>query len=1071
MNVALETLLAGGGFLAVYLLPGYVLSAVFRRLRGSDGTFPGLVLSFTGSLLVLSAVGYLYFIGLLRFREVKFLYLGLAGAGVLLFLARGIRERGWSLTGFLEGVPRGLVITCLAVFAVCLVLAYLKESKVAGDYIFHITGVRKIASSSRFDPNHMWGRFDFPPFPAYRYPLLHFSVALASGIAGQDPIVISNYLPAFLYIVAFCVWYFLAYVLTGDRSFSLGTAACFYLYTGIFQRFATVRFFLVPQHFSDLILFPLLLAVFFLLVKEEGRKAWRLGGILAVLVTSQLAVHGSHWIYFLIISAAYLLLARRFQGRTIRWKPVLFTMSVIFLLAVPVGIGISELARTGTAKDYFEIERDMFLNYRFATAHGAGRIEALGSPDILIVNRSIIFYPYNIPCFLFAIYILARRRFSRLAVFLVAAAASVLLIQLNPLAMRLLAPVISFPGLFRMIVIIPVPLFLAAIAAEFGRGLSRHWNLSRILSGWRILFLLPIIPLYWLVYRNLLMPAYGEHFWKVQWFVMPVVASGLILLLIIRVIRPSAGGGAMEPDRVYSLRANHLWMLLIVFSPLFFLRISKFSAPEYSLRQPHVWRWRNDGWVNYVRDNIKPGSVFIANERLGVFIPVYTDNYAFVGWTPSSPGVERFSWDRRLLRQQVLGDDRGRPGEYLHPERRYQLLAGRGIEYMLISRAETPPGVFSRFERSGFFEKLWDDGRVYIYRVPPLPDPGDDEKSLILEKLRSYYSPVDNPAAIWRIIDPGRKYLPPGLWIESGRSAERILISPAEIPEIEFRFQPTRLPSELRLSVGSERWVVTFNDLSPRRVSLRPPLKPAILRRLCGIPDYNYPISFEVFGEGAVYAQVSVFPPQRTRERPGDGAAGKLRGGRTDPGGDGLVGEAQRVLFDGWFRDRFGADAEEWRKKLGARSLECESAHRKTGAREHDPAASGDLAVVYRAPEHSPGYMVFGQRVSLPRGFWTARFRLRAGEGKGDEPFAVLDVCGDSGRNVLSRVTLRREDLPEDGSYAEISLPFLNGSLHDRLEFRVEAVGKIGIRADRIEVEPDLRSWFIEYFRPVEDGD
>ncbi len=1052
MQVLFETMVAGLGFLAVYLLPGYLLAGILRIRR-----VPAAVSSFAGSFIILAGFGYCYFIGLVRFEQVRTIYYILAGAGFLLFLFRLFGANRRRVEGIWRGVPKSLAITCLAVFLAVVVLAYLKEGKIAGDYLFHITGVRKIAASSLFEPNLMWGRYDFPPFPAYRYPLLHFSIALASGVTSLDAIVISNYLPAFLYILAFFVWYFLALVLTGNRSYALGAAACFYLYTGILQNFATVRYFLVPQHFSDLILSPLLLCLFFLLLRQEGRKRFLAGVALSILATAQLAVHGSHWFYFLFVSLAYLVFSRLFLRERIPWKRLGLFLLLILLLALPLGVGISELARIGPTERYFEIERDMFLNYRFGTAHGAGRIEALGSEDILIINRSIVFYVYNIACVLYVVYLLIRGRFSRLDVLLAATVISLLLVQLNPLAIRLLAPVISFPGLFRMIVIIPVPLFLAAIAVVLGEKIQKKSKLS----GWRVLFFLPLVLPYWLLYRHLLIGAYIQNLWKVQWYLMPVIAIGLLVLTVRAVIRSARVRQNTVTARSYRLPASHLWLLLIFFSPLLILRVSNFRASEFSLRQPHAWRWRHDGWVNFVRDNIEPKSLFLASDRLSKFIPIYTDNYSYIGWTPSSPGIERFSWERRYFRKKILGDVR-RPQQFepLEDRQRYELLSGRGIGYLLLSRSETEPEIFKQIAQSSFLERIWDDGRIYIYRVPPPPSDGPGAEARILEELSAYYAEFDNHADVWQSGEGGGDPRA-GVWLENREVVERMVISPEEVIQMGFKFYPTSVPTDVTLSVGGEEIEISFDDLSPRSLLLHPRLQPESIRRICGISGYNYPIWVQSSSAGAVLMKVYLDPakiaqgleePNRSGEPPE--SEDRLPWSKTE--GD------SREAFEAWFEGYSGGTVEDWINRLGRKVYESERAHSHVGDIEEDPTASGGSARVYRPTDHDPGYMVFGQYGAFPRGFWTACFRLRSGPGNGEKPVAVIDVFNSATGHRLNRREIRWEDLPGDGTYKEICLPFFNNSLSNRWEFRVRAVGGIEFWCDRIDVKPDLMSWFRE---------
>ncbi|HZT43186.1 MAG TPA: GxGYxYP domain-containing protein [Chthonomonadaceae bacterium] len=122
-----------------------------------------------------------------------------------------------------------------------------------------------------------------------------------------------------------------------------------------------------------------------------------------------------------------------------------------------------------------------------------------------------------------------------------------------------------------------------------------------------------------------------------------------------------------------------------------------------------------------------------------------------------------------------------------------------------------------------------------------------------------------------------------------------------------------------------------------------------------------------------------------------------------------------------------------------------ELAHR-FGQAEPDAPAGGHLVWAALREKTEPGWIVYGPYLPLPPGRYLALFRLkRIGDGAG--PVATIDACTGGGTNILARLDLSADDLPQ-GDYR--AFPLLFDHPGGEIETRVNWTGNASLLVDSI---------------------
>jgi hypothetical protein len=166
-----------------------------------------------------------------------------------------------------------------------------------------------------------------------------------------------------------------------------------------------------------------------------------------------------------------------------------------------------------------------------------------------------------------------------------------------------------------------------------------------------------------------------------------------------------------------------------------------------------------------------------------------------------------------------------------------------------------------------------------------------------------------------------------------------------------------------------------------------------------------------------------------------------------------------------WWVEATRGDGEPDRDTIAARLDELFPAYRRhrLGRFQHEVGSrrrEGGHEVV-RAGRGAHGHLLFGPFVPMPPGRWEATFHLRAGPARRSETvdpgqvLASLDVA--KAINVLagldSEAVVERElaarDLPRDGGWHEVSLPFDLDDTAFGVQFRVRTTGRapLAVRA------------------------
>ncbi len=1056
-----EACLSSAAFAAVFLLPGCAVLTLLRRPARALHPIPGLIAAFALSLCVTAVVGYGYFIRLCAFPSAVGIIGAWALAGAVAVVGRGFESRRrWKRAVAVFRDP--LVAIGAAIFALSLILVMAKREYIYLDHIFHIAGIRKIAASSYYWPFQTWARYQFPPILPYRYPLLHFSVAAVCRLSRLDPIVVSGAVPAGFFLISTGVSYTLALLLSSSKRFALGTAACFCLIFCFIYRCRLWAEILLPRNFSDAILLPLLLSLYLLLLRQKARRAFFPVVVFSILAAAQLAIHGSHLIYFMLIAVFYAVLSRIMLKQRIALQPVLCAIALLLVLAAPLALGMSELVKTSSAREMYEIDKAYFLNRR-ARING-NSIERLGRTDHVIVKPSIVFNQFAWLGWLYAFFLLFRKRIPPVDVYCLAIALCLLLVQFNPLAIYILAPALSFPGVYRMFILMPVPIVVARLGVSLYEGLFRRRGSGGYLPGKFPPALLAASAAVAFLYPKLIVPAFQRYFPPIQLWVMPAVAFGMIAVFIVRLLRhtfpPFETGEQPCPGRIF--RPAHLVFILALLAPHLLYVIRNTVRGEFSFFRPSVSLLRDSPTIGYLNQHCPGRPVFLADNPPSTnMLPTYADIFLLQGWISASPSLERFARERGAVEAQIFAAPPGQAPDYasiVSDRGRYELLADRHVRYLLFSDIRKQSALFREYTASPYFQTVWQEGNSAIMSVlarPPGTGPASEEQARILEEYDLDYAESFFPALVWYPDDRRVLRNPPGCWLQPPGIVERLIASRERLDRLGIEIVPTEFPSEITVSCGGEERTFAFADLSPQRWTFAPAALPEFLRRICGEEYYLYGLRASS-GEGRKFF-IRMYVTEDQIER-------RISGSRPFPLRLPAPGVREALendeAFAGWFRSYFRDDPSWWLEKY-SRLFECEALCRRTGREESDPSASGRAVRRYDPLRDRPGCLVFGPYAFLPAQPWVATFRLKVpGRAAGPGPIVVLDVSCDGGKTILAQRVVTRSDVSASEEYSDIALPFVNDRPANRLEFRIAAVGNAPLACDRIQVCPDIKTWF-----------
>lgn len=122
----------------------------------------------------------------------------------------------------------------------------------------------------------------------------------------------------------------------------------------------------------------------------------------------------------------------------------------------------------------------------------------------------------------------------------------------------------------------------------------------------------------------------------------------------------------------------------------------------------------------------------------------------------------------------------------------------------------------------------------------------------------------------------------------------------------------------------------------------------------------------------------------------------------------------------------------------------------RTGERFIDATAESDSVLIARAANDEPGYLAFGNYMTLKRGRYEASFRVKVGE-RVAAPVATLEVAFEKGRFVEVQKKLSGEDFSAAGEWVEIVVPFeVSQKRVKDIEFRVLYEGNADLSLDNV---------------------
>ena len=141
---------------------------------------------------------------------------------------------------------------------------------------------------------------------------------------------------------------------------------------------------------------------------------------------------------------------------------------------------------------------------------------------------------------------------------------------------------------------------------------------------------------------------------------------------------------------------------------------------------------------------------------------------------------------------------------------------------------------------------------------------------------------------------------------------------------------------------------------------------------------------------------------------------------------------------------------------------EAELAQSQIGEIARDEAASGGKAVAH-VPEDAKdeGFLIYGQYPYAPSGVYEARFRVKAlNAAASDQPIFRVEVTANFGETLIAGKDVFHQDLPSDGTFTEIALPFVLSRDGKLMEFRVLTHGRAALSVDCVTLKSHEGVWF-----------
>ena len=98
--------------------------------------------------------------------------------------------------------------------------------------------------------------------------------------------------------------------------------------------------------------------------------------------------------------------------------------------------------------------------------------------------------------------------------------------------------------------------------------------------------------------------------------------------------------------------------------------------------------------------------------------------------------------------------------------------------------------------------------------------------------------------------------------------------------------------------------------------------------------------------------------------------------------------------------------------------------HRRIGRLTDEPEAEDGQALFASVETDKPGHLLFGRQQVFPRGDYKLIFHLKTDNNTIGEPIAILDVCANNGRDIISRKEIKGTDFKKAGEYQDFVFEF-----------------------------------------------
>jgi hypothetical protein len=350
---------------------------------------------------------------------------------------------------------------------------YANRGAVSGDALFHLARVRKLEALGSLSLDGVGEFRDGGLHPGYAFPLWHGALALIARIAGVDPALVVQHVAAPLTPLAVVVAYGAGAALF--RSWGGGVAVALAQVAQLgFARAGTgsFGFLALPASAARMLLFPALLALFFVAIRSPAPRAW-----LASVAAAGLALAVVHPTYVLF---AGILLAG-FAGARLLLAPGSDAIRIglgLAAIAVPAGIFIAWLLPVvrdtipylPSAAD----RADDFVRYRSQLDGDAGSFRL--APETIVRGGAVaVAGLLAVPLAVFH----GRRR---VAAFVLGGTVLLLAILVVPALFTRFADAVSLSQARRLAQFLPIPFSLAA-AAFLAARYRRRGVLAALLAG------------------------------------------------------------------------------------------------------------------------------------------------------------------------------------------------------------------------------------------------------------------------------------------------------------------------------------------------------------------------------------------------------------------------------------------------------------------------------------------------------------------------------------------------------------------------------------------------------------